>query len=138
MTETLIEQLDQALAGLQADPTAHSRVAEELEPLLEVALDLRHLPRDEFKLKLRADLMRRVSMTSTSAEPAKTASYIREGFHTITPYLAVREVQEVIEFVKQTFGAEGQIYGTGSEGGLHGEYRIGDSMLMIGGGSTLR
>src|SRR5688572_570198 len=53
---------------------------------------------------------------------------IREGFHTITPYLAVREAPELIEFVKQAFGAEGQIYGIGSQGGLHAEYKIGDSI----------
>ena len=34
----------------------------------------------------------------------------------------------------QVFGAEGRIYGLGSAGGYHSEYRIGDSMVMIGGG----
>jgi PhnB protein len=51
---------------------------------------------------------------------------------------AVREGRELIEFVKQAFGAEGQIYGIGSEGGFHAEYRIGDSMVMIGGGAAWR
>jgi len=49
--------------------------------------------------------------------------------------ISVREAHEVIEFVKTVFGAEGQIFGTGSEGGIHAEYKIGDSMVMIGGGS---
>src|SRR5262249_5146782 len=39
-----------------------------------------------------------------------------------------------IGFIKQVFDAEGKVYGLGSQGGFHSEYRIGDSMLMIGGG----
>ena len=66
---------------------------------------------------------------STPAKP------IRPGFHTVTPYVAVREAPELIEFVRQAFGAEGKILGTGSQGGIHAEYRIGDSMVMIGGGA---
>jgi PhnB protein len=61
---------------------------------------------------------------------------VREGFHTITPYIAVREAAELIEFVKRAFGAEGQVLGTGSGGGIHAEVKIGDSMLMIGGGAA--
>lgn len=70
-------------------------------------------------------------MTATSARP------IREGFRTITPYLVVREALELIEFVKRAFAAEGQVLGTGSGGGIHAEFRIGDSMVMIGGGAAL-
>jgi PhnB protein len=70
--------------------------------------------------------------TGSFDEPRKL-NFMREGFHTITPYIAVREAHEVIEFVKEVFGAEGQILGTGSGGGIHAEYKIGDSMVMIGG-----
>jgi len=68
-----------------------------------------------------------------TSETQQRVKFRREGFHTVTPYITVREALEVIEFVKTVFGAEGQIYGTGSEGGIHAEYKIGDSMLMIGG-----
>lgn len=47
---------------------------------------------------------------------------------------AAREAEGLIEFVKQAFGAEGQTYGLGSAGGVHAEYRIGDTTLMLGGG----
>ena len=40
--------------------------------------------------------------------------------------------------MKEAFGAEGTIQGTGSEGGLHGEFLIGDSMVMIRGGEAWR
>jgi PhnB protein len=39
-----------------------------------------------------------------------------------------------MEFAKQAFGAEETFRTVGSAGGLHGEVRIGDSMLMMGGG----
>lgn len=137
MAETLIEQLDQALEALWDNPDALAYVPEEVEPLLRLAADLRDLPRDEFKVKLSEDLIRRAAMASEAkTATAKPAPFIREGFHTITPYLAVREAPELIEFVKQAFGAEGAVYGTGSEGGIHAEYKIGDSIVMIGGGSS--
>lgn len=68
----------------------------------------------------------------------KTAKSMREGFHTVTPYVTVREVKELIEFIQQAFGATGSILGTGSAGGLHAEFKIGDSMVMIGGGEQWR
>jgi uncharacterized glyoxalase superfamily protein PhnB len=108
-----------------------SGAMEDLAPLVSVATALRDLPRTAFKLRLKDDLKRRATMTTKAT---KTATTIREGFHTITPYLCVRQAHELIDFVKQAFGAEGQIYGTGSEGGIHSEYKIGNSILMIGGG----
>ena len=65
-----------------------------------------------------------------------TVKPIREGFHTVTPYLMVREAAELVDFVKQAFGATELFRSTGSAGGLHIEVRIGDSMIMIGGGGT--
>jgi PhnB protein len=61
---------------------------------------------------------------------------IREGFHTVTPYLMVRKAAELVDFVKQAFGATELTRSTGSAGGLHIEVRIGDSMVMIGGGGS--
>src|SRR5579872_40159 len=61
---------------------------------------------------------------------------IREGFHTVTPYLIVQDAAQLIDFVKQAFGATETFRGTGSAGGIHAEVRIGDSMVMIGGGGA--
>ncbi len=58
---------------------------------------------------------------------------VREGFHTVTPYLVVRGVNQLIEFLQQAFGAVELYRGTGSAGGIHAEVKIGDSMVMIGG-----
>ena len=134
MAENLSEQLDQALTAMLVNTEARPAVAAEVAPLLELATELRDLPREEFRISLKEELMRRLLMSNESAAAQKSVNFIREGFHTITPYLAVRPVRELIEFVKSTFDAEGNIYGVGSEGGLHSEYKIGDSFVMIGGG----
>ncbi len=134
MAENFSEQLDQALAVVLANPYARPPVAAEVEFLLELARELRGLPRDEFKSGLREQLLRSVAMSDASAAAAKKVNFIREGFHTVTPYLAVHDVMGLIEFVKQAFNAEGSVYGIGSAGGYHAEYKIGDSMVMIGGG----
>ena len=125
------------------NPDTVARVPAELKPLVDVALELRELPRAEFKVRLKEDLIRRASMTTEAKSNGQTAAAkavnpVREGFHTITPYLAVREVNELIEFVEQAFGAKGAVYGIGSQGGVHGEYKIGDSIVMIGGGGSWR
>src|SRR6185295_3892967 len=110
-----------------------TRSSDDLAALLGIAGDLRGLPREEFKLTLGNDLKGVAMNTATSQE-----AQVREGFHTITPYIAVKQALELIEFVKEAFGAEGSVHGTGSEGGLHAEFLIGDSMVMIGGGEAWR
>ena len=64
----------------------------------------------------------------------KRATFRREGFHTVTPYLSVERAPELLEFVKDVFGGTEIFRTTGSAGGMHAEVRVGDSMLMIGGG----
>src|ERR1700752_3573465 len=60
----------------------------------------------------------------------------REGFHSVTPYLTVQKAAELVDFVKTAFGAVESFRATGSAGGLHCEVKIGDSMVMIGGGPS--
>jgi len=101
-----------------------------LAALTAIAAELRNLPRADFKARLRADLKRRASMTTTAIKP------MREGFHTITPYLRVPAAVELIDFVKSAFGAEELMRTTGPAGGIHAEVTIGDSIVMIGGGDA--
>lgn len=65
------------------------------------------------------------------------AAPVREGFRTVTPYIAVAEGAKLIEFLKRTFGAE-ELLRSPSSGGSHAQVRIGDSMLMIGSGESVR
>jgi PhnB protein len=60
-----------------------------------------------------------------------------EGYHTVTPYLTLREVESLVAFVKHVFGAQERYRGIGDAGGLHVELTLGDSILMIGGGPNL-
>ena len=59
---------------------------------------------------------------------------IREGFRTLTPYPVAKDAAGLIDFVKQVFDAQEQFRVIGSAGGIHCEVRLGDSMMMIGGG----
>lgn len=72
------------------------------------------------------------AMESHAPKPAATG--IRQGFRTVTPYLIAADGPALLEFAKQAFGAEETFRGVGGAGGLHAEVRIGDSMLMMGGG----
>jgi uncharacterized glyoxalase superfamily protein PhnB len=139
----LAEQLDQAIEAMLAAPDARRADADpQVAELVRIAIDLRALPREDFKARLKDELRREAFMIATieeemdSAEtsPPPAEDSPRATFRTVTPYLTVADVHEEIEFVTQVFGAEGRIYGLGSTGGYHSEYRIGDSMVMIGGG----
>lgn len=81
------------------------------------------------------DLLQQQGGASGPAPEGATAAVksTREGFHTVTPYLMVREAARLLDFVKQAFGATELLRTTGSAGGMHAEVRIGDSMVMIGG-----
>jgi PhnB protein len=127
--QNVFEQLDAAVDAILARPGSVPAPGDpEVAALAGIADELCGLPREEFRTQLKAELERRTPMATTAMRP------VREGFTTVTPYIAVREAEELIAFVKTAFGAEGAILGIGSAGGYHAEYRIGDSMVMIGGG----
>ena len=131
----LTEQLDQAIdAMMAAGGAVPANVDEQVAELLGIAVELRDLPRAEFKARLQEELEQEAAVsTAVEAAPQHTSA-VREGFRTITPYLVVADVHAEAEFLKQTFGVSGQIYGLGSQGGFHAEYNIGGSMIMVGGG----
>lgn len=58
---------------------------------------------------------------------------IPEGFHTLTPYLVVRDAARAIEFYKRAFGAKDVRVHKGPDGNsiMHADLRIGDSILML-------
>ena len=139
---SLIEQLDAAVQAIVVHPdAAQPRVDARVAPLLRIAAELRDLPREEFKARLKADLERKSSSMTTLTEPAATQKpatvkqpAVPPGYHTVTPYLVAQDAAGLIDFVKKTFGAEEKYRGIGSAGGIHCEVRVGDSMMMIGGG----
>jgi PhnB protein len=57
---------------------------------------------------------------------------IPEGYHTLTPYLAVDNATEAIEFYKRAFGATERTRMPGPQGTIaHAELEIGDSLVML-------
>ena len=57
---------------------------------------------------------------------------IPEGYHSLTPYLAVEDAAKAIDFYKEAFGAEETIRMPGPDGKIaHAELQIGDSKLML-------
>jgi PhnB protein len=57
---------------------------------------------------------------------------IPEGYRTITPYLAVEDAAEAIDYYKKAFGAKerGRMEAPGGKIG-HAELEIGDSLVML-------
>jgi uncharacterized glyoxalase superfamily protein PhnB len=130
---SIIDQLDDAVTALlaQREP-AVSGLDRELTELVAVARERRGLPSEHF----RAALKEQLGGTETMSTPKPKKNFKREGFHTITPYLIAGPAIELVDFVKQAFGAVESFRTTGSAGGLHCEVKIGDSTVMIGGGPT--
>ena len=88
------------------------------------------------------EMHRRMRGATTGPEggdlPGRKASQsrvnpIRPGFRSVTPYLLTEDGNALLDFVQQAFGAE-ELLRAVTPTGVHGEVRIGDSSLMIGGG----
>jgi PhnB protein len=121
-----VEQLNQAVDGLllRADGKA-LKVEASIEPLVRVAAELRDLPREEFKTRLKSELLGGTKTMSTVAEPVAAV-------HTVaTPRLTFKDAAKAIEFYQQAFGAK-EIMRFETGGSIpHAEIRIGDSSIML-------
>ncbi len=61
-----------------------------------------------------------------------TVRAIPEGYHTVTPYMTVRDAARAIEFYKRAFGAVEIAVHPGPDGKImHADLRIRDSVLML-------
>ena len=57
---------------------------------------------------------------------------IPDGYHTLTPFLTVRDAARAIEFYKKAFGAEERGSAKSPDGKImHAELKIGDSIIML-------
>ena len=57
---------------------------------------------------------------------------VPEGYHTLTPYLVMKNAARAIEFYKKAFGASEVLRIPAPDGGVaHAEVKIGDSILML-------
>jgi PhnB protein len=61
-----------------------------------------------------------------------TTKPIPEGYHAVTPYLALDDAAEAIEFYKKAFGAKERVRMDAPGGKIgHAELEIGDSLVML-------
>jgi PhnB protein len=57
---------------------------------------------------------------------------IPEGYHTVTPYLAVDDAAKAIEYYTKAFGAKERLRMKAPDGKIgHAEIEIGDSLVML-------
>ena len=125
------EILDQAIdALLTGAPSVqfNAQSDAELTSLMQIASALTRMPDEHFQSRLRNELERRASMSNI--ETAAATKPIREGFHTVTPFIAVSEPEKLIALLKHAFNAE-ERGRSPKDHGFHVEVRVGDSMLMI-------
>jgi PhnB protein len=136
------EELDQAVTGILLHPDAPLPADARLAPLARIAAELTSLPRPQFRARLKSDLERIPPMVtlkeSTKHEEAKQPAVnpIPKGYRTVTPYIVAEDADGLIEFLKNTFGAEEKFRAVGGAGGRHADLRIEDSALMVGGGGA--
>ena len=60
---------------------------------------------------------------------------VRPGFRMVTPYLVAEDGNALLDFARDVFSAEELMRVNTPIGGVHGELRIGDSIVMMGGGT---
>src|SRR5205085_10928797 len=100
----IINQLDDAVTALLAKrEPAVSEAERELFELVAVARDLRGLPSEQFRAVLKEQLGGKDKMSSGTHK--SRSKFKREGFHTVTPYIIAKPAVELVQFVKQAFGA---------------------------------
>lgn len=157
---TVVRQIDEAVELIMADRKAPlPRIGARLDSLLRVAGDLRDLPDEKFRGRLKRDLLssipkpargQKLARKQKSAGTQKTApgeskpgtadaapsaaaiNPIPEGFHSITPYVLVDDAARFIDFLKQAFGAEEIARVPRDDGAImHAEIKIAGSMLEL-------
>ena len=66
-----------------------------------------------------------------------TALELKPGFHTVTPYLIAPGASELIDFMRDAFGAEERFRAPAPEGGImHAEVKLGNAMIELSDGSA--
>lgn len=60
--------------------------------------------------------------------------FIPEGYHSLTPYLIVKDAAQALEFYKKALGAKEVLRMSDPNGGImHAEFQVGDSKVMMAG-----
>jgi len=122
-----IEQVNKAVDLMLARTDGKlSKVDAEIEPLVRIAAELRNLPRESFKARLKSELGRN-RMSTVVAEPIKAVRI------TASPRLAFRDPAKAIEFYQRALGAKETFRFQVGESIPHAELMIGDSPIDVTG-----
>jgi PhnB protein len=127
-----IDQLNKTVdAMLSRADGRMGKVDAGVDPLVRIAAELRNLPRERFKARLKSELTGRNRM-STVAEPivAEPVAAVRTS---ASPRIAFRDPAKAIEFYKQALGAKEILRFQVGDQIPHAELKIGDSSINITG-----
>jgi PhnB protein len=124
------EQLDRVIDSALRSEALATGSDPELKSLAGIVESLCHLPEENFRAALKNELLRRAAMTISTATAV--------GFRTVTPFIIHAQAPEMIDFIRKTFVAEELERKTGEAIGFYSKVRIGDSLIMIGGGTAAR
>jgi PhnB protein len=80
------------------------------------------------------EMHRRMQAEAPEQTRQPTVAPIPKGYRTLTPYIVAEDAVGLLDFVQKAFDGELVFRSIGSAGGMHAEVRVGDSMLMMGGG----
>ena len=121
-----VEQLNRAVEALLARADGRpAKVEASVKPLVRLAADLRDLPREKFKARLKSELLEGRKTMSTFAEP------IAAVHTTATPRLTFKDAAKAIEFYKQAFGAKENMRFEVGGSIPHADITIGDSRIIL-------
>jgi PhnB protein len=122
---SLADRLEEALQLMLAQPEATLPVEPGLAPLLQIARELRAIPREDFRVRLKADLERRSQM-ATSAQRTSTVQ------QTAIPRMRFRNAAAAIDFYKKAFGAIVTMRFVAPDERIgHAELLIGNSCIIL-------
>jgi len=140
---SLIDQLENAVQAMLARPDAPvAGPRADFDPgvlaMMSIARELRDLPRESFRIRLRTELERSTQMENAAKQAVSSDVSKQEtmpsGYHTIAPYIIVARAGEFIEFLTNAFGGT-ERFRVGREPGseliMHAEVQIGNSIIEL-------
>lgn len=74
-----------------------------------------------------------MATATKSAAQAENVRSVPEGYHTVAPWIIVKGAAELLNFMKEAFGAQetGRVMNEDGKTIGHAEVRIGDSVIML-------
>jgi PhnB protein len=120
------EQLNRAVDAVFAGAASKApRLDASVEPLAQIAAELRSLPREDFKARLKTELLKGRKTMTTVAEP------VRSVRTTATPHITLKNATQAIEFYAKALGATETFRFEAGGRIAHAEIKIGDTLIGV-------